>query len=52
MLYIEEVVAQGVNDDVVVDEDTILLMDDKTSWEALDVHYHIFGTEVGNIQEN
>ena len=32
---------QGVNDDVVVDEDTILFMHDTTSWEALDVHKKI-----------
>ena len=32
---IEQVVAQGVNDDVVVDENTILFMHDTTSWEAL-----------------
>ena len=37
---IEQVVAQGVNDDVVVDENTILFMHDKTIWKALDVHYH------------
>ena len=37
---IERVAAQGVNDDVVVDEDTILFMHDTTSWEALDVHNH------------
>ena len=35
-----EQVAQGVND-----EDTILFMDDTTSWEALDVHNH------GNISK-
>ena len=48
---IEQVVAQGVNDDVVVDEDTILFMDDTTSWEALDVHNHISRTEIGNISK-
>ena len=37
---IEQVVAQGVNDDVVVDENTILFMHD-----ALDVHNH------GNISK-
>ena len=37
---IEQVVAQGVNDDVIVDEDTIHLMHDTTSWGALDVHNH------------
>ena len=42
---IEQVVAQGVNDDVIVDEDTILFMHDTTSWEALDVHNH------GNISK-
>ena len=42
---IEQVVAQGVNDDVVVDENTILFMHDTTSWKALDVHNH------GNISE-
>ena len=42
---IEQVVAQGVNDDVVVDENTILLMHDTTSWKALDVHNH------GNISK-
>ena len=38
---IEQVVAQGVNDDVVVDENTILFMHDTTSWKALDVHNHV-----------
>ena len=42
---IEQVVAQGVNDDVVVDENTILFMHDTTIWKALDVHYH------GNISK-
>ena len=42
---IEQVVAQGVNDDVVVDEDTILFIHDATSWEALDVHNY------GNISK-
>ena len=42
---IEQVVAQGVNDDVVVDENTILFMHDTTSWKALDVHNH------GNISK-
>ena len=37
-----------MNDDVVVDEDRILFKDDTTSWEALDVHDHICGTEIGN----
>ena len=37
---IEQVVAQGVNDDVVVDENTILFMHDTTGWKALDVHNH------------
>ena len=37
---IEQVVAQGVNDDVVVDKNTILFMHDTTSWKALDVHNH------------
>ena len=37
---IEQVVAQGVNDDVVVDENTILFMQYPTSWKALDVHNH------------
>ena len=37
---IEQVVAQGVNDDVVVDENTILFMHNTTSWKALDVHNH------------
>ena len=36
MLYIEQVVAQGVNNDVVVDEDTILFMHDTTSWGGED----------------
>ena len=45
---IERVAAQEVNDDV-VDEDTILFMDDTTSSEALDVHNHISGTKIGNI---
>ena len=35
---IEQVVAQGVNDDVVVDKDTSLFTHDTTSWKALDVH--------------
>ena len=39
------VVAQGVNDDVVVDENTILFMHDTTTWKALDVHNH------GNISK-
>ena len=42
---IEQVVAQGVNDDVVVDENTILFMHDTMSWKALDVHNH------GNISK-
>ena len=42
---IEQVVAQGVNDDVVVDENTILFMHDTTSWKALDVRNH------GNISK-
>ena len=42
---IEQVVAQGVNNDVVVDEDTILFIYDTTSGEALDVHNH------GNISK-
>ena len=42
---IEQVVAQGVNNDVVVDENTILFMHDTTSWKALDVHNH------GNISK-
>ena len=42
---IEQVVAQGVNDDIVVDKDTILFMHDTTTWEALDVHNH------GNISK-
>ena len=29
--------------------DTILFMDETTSWEALDVHYNISGTEIGNM---
>ena len=37
---IEQVVAKGVNDDVVVDENTILFMHDTTSWKTLDVHNH------------
>ena len=37
---IEQVVAQGVNDDVVVDKDTIHFTHDTTSWKALDVHNH------------
>ena len=48
---IEQVVAQGVNDDVVVDEDTILFMEDTTNWEALDVRNHISGTEIRNISK-
>ena len=42
---IEQVVAQGVNDDIVVDENTILFMHDTTSWKAQDVHSH------GNISK-
>ena len=42
---IEQVVAQGVNDDVVIDENTILFMHDATSWKTLDVHNH------GNISK-
>ena len=38
---IEQVIAQGVDDDVVVDENTILFMHDTTSWKALDVHNHV-----------
>ena len=46
---VEQVLTQEVNDEVVVDEDTILFKeDDTTSWEALDVHDHISGTEIGN----
>ena len=40
---IEQVAAQGVinvNDDVVVDKDTILFTHDTTSWKTLDVHNH------------
>jgi hypothetical protein len=49
---IEEAVAQIVgNDEVVVDEDTILFMDDTTICEALDVYDHISGTEIGNISQ-
>ena len=43
---IEQVV--GNEDVVVVVGDTILFMDDTTSWEALDVH-NISGTEIGNM---
>ena len=46
---IEQVLTQEVNNDVVVDEDTILFKDDTTSWEALDVHDHISGTEIWDI---
>ena len=42
---IEQVVAQRVNDDVVVDENTILFMHDTRSWKTLDVHNH------GNISK-
>ena len=42
---IERVVAQGVNDDVVVDENTILFMHSTIRREALDVHNH------GNISK-
>ena len=35
---IEQVVAQRVNDDLVIDEDTNLFMHYTTRWEALDVH--------------
>ena len=41
---IEQVVAQGVNDDV-VDENTIFFLHDTTSWKALDVYNH------GNISK-
>ena len=37
------------NEDVIVDGDTILFMGDTTSWEALDVHYHVSGMEIGNM---
>ena len=30
-----------MNDDVVVDENTILFMHDTTSWKALDVYNHV-----------
>ena len=43
---IEQVVG---NEGVVVVGDTILFIDDTTSWEALNVHYHISGTEIGNV---
>ena len=43
---IEQVVG---NEDVVLVGDTIVFIDDTTSWEALDVHYHISGTEIGNM---
>ena len=42
---IEQVVAQGVNNDVVIDENTIFFMHDTTSWKELDVHNH------GNISK-
>ena len=42
---IERVVAQGVNDDVVVNENTILFMHSTIRQEALDVHNH------GNISK-
>ena len=42
---IEQVVAQGMNNDVVIDENTILFMHDTTSWKELDVHNH------GNISK-
>ena len=45
----DQVVAQGEDGDVVVDENTTLIIDDTTSWEALDVHNHISGAEIGNI---
>ena len=37
------------NEDVIVDGDMILFMDDTTSWEALDVHYHVSGMEIWNM---
>ena len=43
---IEQVVG---NEDVIVGGDKILFMDDTTSWEALDVHYHVSGMEIGNM---
>ncbi len=46
---LEQVVTGRENDHVVVDEDTILFMDDTMVWEALDVCKHISGTEIGNI---
>ena len=49
---IAKVVDQVGNDDVVVDEDTILSMDDTTSWEALDVHDNISSIEIRNISQN
>ncbi len=38
---LEQIVTGRENDHVVVDEDTILFMDDTTVWEALDVRNHI-----------
>ena len=44
---IEQVVAQNESDDVVVGEGTILFIEDTTSWEALDIHKHTSGAEIG-----
>ena len=46
---VKHVLTQEVYDDVVVDNQTIIFKDDTTSWEALDIHDHISGTEIGNI---
>ena len=40
------------NDDyVIIDDDTILFMDDSTTYEVIDVHSHIPGTKIGYTQE-
>ena len=40
------------NDDyVIIDDDTVLFMDDSTAYEVTDVHSHIPGTKIGYTQE-
>jgi hypothetical protein len=47
----EEIVAQKRKNDVVMNEDTIIFMDNTTMCEALDVYDDISGTEIGNISQ-
>ena len=40
------------NDDfIIIDDDTILFMDDSTTYEIIDVHSHISDTKIGYTQE-